>query len=399
MNPVFYEFTFYGLSSTFNSMRTRSSSFAQILEQRKRKAQRQQRELELLLETAGIDRPNITDFEVSTSRRTRRASASQTPESPPRSSKVQVVIKSDASLLRKHSHLQTTSRKLKEPPDKKVKSKGVDPFKEAKSSATATSDVDPSESAENQAKSSTSEVFARTNQLSKKPGTLLHWSLPSDLRKRQQLNLVRKTTSQDNLKRTSKSKIRQLHELEKAIRKLEARQRVAQVKSSNWQQFSAPIPSKAPRLSQDLCQQIFPPRSNISPEKESLPPETIVAAERESIGLVLVSQSTTPRNKSPTKPSSMSRQPEDDHEMSAVDTNSAVESKTYPLTDECQHYERRDEVPWDIQKYVRFWSALYQTNFYFRYWSQRYSIFSMYDEGIYMTDDAWFGVTPEPVAK
>lgn len=33
------------------------------------------------------------------------------------------------------------------------------------------------------------------------------------------------------------------------------------------------------------------------------------------------------------------------------------------------------------------------------YWSQRYKIFSRYDEGIWLTDDAWFGVTPEPVAK
>ncbi|CEJ95105.1 Putative Trimethylguanosine synthase [[Torrubiella] hemipterigena] len=52
------------------------------------------------------------------------------------------------------------------------------------------------------------------------------------------------------------------------------------------------------------------------------------------------------------------------------------------LTDACHHYEGRHEVPWDIQKYF----------------SQRYSIFSMYDEGVYMTDDAWFGVTPEPIA-
>lgn len=34
-----------------------------------------------------------------------------------------------------------------------------------------------------------------------------------------------------------------------------------------------------------------------------------------------------------------------------------------------------------------------------RYFSQRYSIFSWYDEGICLTDDAWFGVTPEPIAK
>lgn len=33
-----------------------------------------------------------------------------------------------------------------------------------------------------------------------------------------------------------------------------------------------------------------------------------------------------------------------------------------------------------------------------RYWHQRHRIFSKYDEGIWMTNDDWFGVTPEPVA-
>lgn len=33
-----------------------------------------------------------------------------------------------------------------------------------------------------------------------------------------------------------------------------------------------------------------------------------------------------------------------------------------------------------------------------RYWHQRYSIFNFYDYDIRLTDDAWFGVTPEPVA-
>ncbi|KAH8676624.1 RNA methylase family protein-like protein [Tricladium varicosporioides] len=65
-------------------------------------------------------------------------------------------------------------------------------------------------------------------------------------------------------------------------------------------------------------------------------------------------------------------------------TTSNSKEDYFPLTDECYHYERRQDVPWDIQKY----------------WEQRYSIFSRYDEGdgIMMTDDAWFGVTPEPVA-
>ncbi|MCJ1486001.1 hypothetical protein MMC06_006177 [Schaereria dolodes] len=49
----------------------------------------------------------------------------------------------------------------------------------------------------------------------------------------------------------------------------------------------------------------------------------------------------------------------------------------------CYHYEDIAEVPWDIQKYYH----------------QRHSIFSKYDAGIWMTDDTWFGVTPEPVAS
>ncbi|KAK4128573.1 hypothetical protein N657DRAFT_629651 [Parathielavia appendiculata] len=55
---------------------------------------------------------------------------------------------------------------------------------------------------------------------------------------------------------------------------------------------------------------------------------------------------------------------------------------TLPLTEQCHHYEDINEVPSDLQKY----------------WHQRYSIFNFYDYDIRMTDAAWFGVTPEPVA-
>lgn len=42
-------------------------------------------------------------------------------------------------------------------------------------------------------------------------------------------------------------------------------------------------------------------------------------------------------------------------------------------------------------------SILYKTNF-CRYWQQRYTIFPFYDSGIRLTNDAWFGVTPETIA-
>ncbi|KXT11648.1 hypothetical protein AC579_7034 [Pseudocercospora musae] len=48
-----------------------------------------------------------------------------------------------------------------------------------------------------------------------------------------------------------------------------------------------------------------------------------------------------------------------------------------------QHYHFLAEVPSNIAKY----------------WQQRHQIFSKYDEGVWLTDDAWFGVTPEPMAN
>lgn len=47
------------------------------------------------------------------------------------------------------------------------------------------------------------------------------------------------------------------------------------------------------------------------------------------------------------------------------------------------YYETAEDVPQELVKY----------------WHQRQKIFSKYDEGVWLTDDAWFGVTPEPIAK
>ena len=67
----------------------------------------------------------------------------------------------------------------------------------------------------------------------------------------------------------------------------------------------------------------------------------------------------------------------------------------------CHHYTDITDVPWDIQKSVLHWA--YPVGPFLldrcRYYRQRYSIFSKYHEGIWMTEDAWFGVTPEPVAQ
>ena len=53
------------------------------------------------------------------------------------------------------------------------------------------------------------------------------------------------------------------------------------------------------------------------------------------------------------------------------------------MSDKGHHYLKLEDVPLHIQKY----------------WKNRHKIFSFYNDGVYMTDDAWFGVTPEPIAR
>jgi trimethylguanosine synthase len=67
---------------------------------------------------------------------------------------------------------------------------------------------------------------------------------------------------------------------------------------------------------------------------------------------------------------------------------------------EVHHYENRGQVPWDIQKYEYRPTGFGRNQLtpLYSYWSQRYDLFSKWDDGIWLTDDAWFGVTPEPVA-
>ncbi|ESZ97952.1 hypothetical protein SBOR_1675 [Sclerotinia borealis F-4128] len=70
------------------------------------------------------------------------------------------------------------------------------------------------------------------------------------------------------------------------------------------------------------------------------------------------------------------------HDVTVDHEENQEDPVQFDLDDKCTHYTNLKEVPWDLHKY----------------WQQRYSMFSLYDYGIYMTDDAWFGVTPEPVA-
>ena len=65
------------------------------------------------------------------------------------------------------------------------------------------------------------------------------------------------------------------------------------------------------------------------------------------------------------------------------ETTTKIMTSAVDAPEGVQHYHFLAEVPSNIAKY----------------WQQRNQIFSKYDEGVWLTDDAWFGVTPEPIAK
>lgn len=84
-----------------------------------------------------------------------------------------------------------------------------------------------------------------------------------------------------------------------------------------------------------------------------------------------------------------------------MDLETEVDSEAIALSKGCQHYADLSEMAWDIQKCVTHFCDFCDgfTHNLDRYYHQRFSIFSKYDEGVWMTEDAWFGVTPEPVAR
>ncbi|KAI4164891.1 MAG: hypothetical protein LQ342_001524 [Letrouitia transgressa] len=85
----------------------------------------------------------------------------------------------------------------------------------------------------------------------------------------------------------------------------------------------------------------------------------------------VIRQASPERQPSPTRQASSEKQ--------SPPLRQASPGKQPPLA---RHYSGVSGVPWDAHNYFR----------------QRYSLFFKYDDGICMTDEAWFGVTPEPVA-
>ncbi|POS80865.1 RNA cap guanine-N2 methyltransferase [Diaporthe helianthi] len=70
------------------------------------------------------------------------------------------------------------------------------------------------------------------------------------------------------------------------------------------------------------------------------------------------------------------------HSMYGSPTGVMRPAGRIPLIKECKHYSSYDEMPEKLQKY----------------WHQRNTLWQYDNYDIRMTDDAWFGVTPEPVA-
>ncbi|KAK6336633.1 hypothetical protein TWF718_009429 [Orbilia javanica] len=81
----------------------------------------------------------------------------------------------------------------------------------------------------------------------------------------------------------------------------------------------------------------------------------------------------------------MKRQSTDAYDLNGSDESNR--GKKRKIGDEVLPYGvnlyTRDSIPWDL----------------LHYWHQRYSLFSLWDEGIWITDEGFYSVTPESVAK
>ncbi|RVD89936.1 uncharacterized protein DFL_000922 [Arthrobotrys flagrans] len=81
----------------------------------------------------------------------------------------------------------------------------------------------------------------------------------------------------------------------------------------------------------------------------------------------------------------MKRQSTDAYEPNGTDESGRgkkrkIGDETLPLG---VNLYTRDSIPWDL----------------LHYWHQRYSLFSLWDEGIWITDEGFYSVTPESVAR
>jgi trimethylguanosine synthase len=72
---------------------------------------------------------------------------------------------------------------------------------------------------------------------------------------------------------------------------------------------------------------------------------------------------------------------------------------TQPNEEGIHQWLHADQFPEELKKYKDEQHNFLQRLTYSRYWFQRFKIWEQYDKGIWMTEDAWFGVTPEPIAK
>lgn len=332
-------------------MTTQSSSHANFLEQpRKRKISHQEREIELLLEAAGLDRPEITDIEDPVAKRTRTASQNSALRS--KSSSIQVIIRSNEPHIRRSDHPQAVA-------GIEIRKRGdVDTSKQDHSKIPVTYDsTQTPELTESNSINFDTIASPSSTSKSKKRKKVKHWSFPINWQKKRQPRYAREAITPKPFRRKAKLKgvlLGHQSKIKTKSRGGESTRRIIQALSKNSQRSCSRTLcssdhdlSRVAEASQEHHQQIHTLFS------EPLPKDPIPAGEEPS-AIPIFNLSPSAAIQPPTEVPNMARQPEEDCNMSGVDSSPAPESKSFNLTDNCHHYQRRADVPWDIQKYVVF---------------------------------------------
>lgn len=331
--------------STRSADETRSTLAQEILEKRaqraKRRSERQQREIQMLLKIAGIDRPNPASSENISPRRTRQ----QTVQKGPRSESVPVVTESK---LRESSPSPLVETAIRSPSTKSSEAEE------------AIREFSTSERNSEKPISSEPEDTTEDNNQSKAPGGPCE-PVSSSADSQSSLPLTKPQSHRVNFDRKAQ---RQILAIQKAI-KVETRDgkskantgilkglKTALRKLTTARRRSGKTHSVEPEAS---CQ-LYLPTTPKEPARELLQTTTLLETPQPDPTAPAhepsVAASATRNNMGYT----VSRDGEESQENSSVAVDQDmkdvedVEQKVFTLTDECQHYTSRADVTWDIQK-------------------------------------------------
>jgi hypothetical protein len=347
----------------------------------------------MLLESAGIDKPNTTSFSDIANRRTRQQSSAESLklrsletaiETKPQ--KQQPSDRAGSACGKSPSGAKKQSESLS-----KALNAGRASGEFATSGAKETVAQLPKESKRFPALGTLSNIVASPSSHNRPTSKLAHYSVNLDKKIRRQIRAIQKAIKQESRRGSTKSNSGILRGLKKSLRELNAaRIRSDQTLLSKPYNFQDPIssPESQTHTEKSACQELIqravplaPHPPGTEPEESQAPSNAVATIEKSLPSLTAQVSQQPPTGPEVTGAGISTTEQENtmahgatngarsqgkrslasaDHHITDADTD---EDEYFPLTKDCHHYTRRADVDWDIQKYVLVANTCSNSNF------------------------------------